>query len=39
VKTVLSVIAAATIALPGRARCQVAVLPPHIVTSGEGQTR
>lgn len=38
-KAIVSLVAAATIALPGHARCQVATLPPHIITSGEGQTR
>jgi uncharacterized protein len=39
VKAIVSLVAAAMIALPGHARCQVPVLPPHIITSGEGQTR
>ena len=38
-KAIVSLVAAATIALPGHARSQVAALPPHIITSGEGQTR
>lgn len=38
-KAIISLVAAAIIALPGHARSQVATLPPHIITSGEGQTR
>jgi uncharacterized protein YggE len=35
----IAILVAVTIALPGSVRSQVAPLPPHIVTSGEGQTR
>ena len=38
-KAIVSLVAAATIALPSHARSQVATLPPHIITSGVGQTR